>query len=130
MFGGPKTIFSAPKPKTLLQHTSHLLSRWLTHGGQPTFVMHLQVKRVGAGKGGAVSITMEDSGPGIPAAELGEVFKPSYRPAYARQRETGGAGLGLAIVKTCVEACGGTVQCRNRSPKGLEAEIRLPAAKG
>jgi len=52
--------------------------------------MHLQVKRVGAGKGGA--------------------------------------GLGLAIVKTCVEACGDTVQCRNRSPKGLEAEIRLPAA--
>jgi DNA-binding response OmpR family regulator len=28
-----------------------------------------------------------------------------------------------------VEACGGTVQCRNRSPKGLEAEIRLPPAK-
>jgi two-component system sensor histidine kinase CpxA len=91
--------------------------------------MHLQVKRVGAGKGGVVSITVADSGPGIPAADLEEVFKPFYRPEYARQREAGGAGLGLAIVKTCVEACGGTVQCRSRSPKGLKAEIRLPAAR-
>jgi two-component system sensor histidine kinase CpxA len=78
-------------------------------------------------KGGVVSISITDNGPGIPAAELEEVFKPFYRPEFARQRETGGVGLGLAIVKSCVEACGGTVQCRNRSPKGLEAEIRLPA---
>jgi two-component system sensor histidine kinase CpxA len=79
-------------------------------------------------KNGMVSIIVTDSGPGIPAAELDEVFKPFYRLELARQRETGGVGLGLAIVKTCVEACGGTVQCRNRSPKGLEVEIRLPAA--
>jgi signal transduction histidine kinase len=46
--------------------------------------MHLQVKRVGAGKGGVVLITVADSGPGIPAAELEEVFKPFYRPEYAR----------------------------------------------
>jgi two-component system sensor histidine kinase CpxA len=80
-------------------------------------------------KGGVVSITVADNGSGIPASELEEVFKPFYRPELARQRETGGVGLGLAIVRTCVEACGGTVKCRNRSPKGLEAEIRLPAAK-
>ena len=80
-------------------------------------------------KEGVVSITVADSGPGIPAAELEEVFKPFYRPELARQRETGGVGLGLAIVKTCVEACGGSVKCRNRSPKGLEVEIRLPAAR-
>jgi two-component system sensor histidine kinase CpxA len=80
-------------------------------------------------KNGMVSIVVADSGPGIPPAELEEVFKPFYRPELARQRETGGVGLGLAIVKTCVEACGGTVHCRNRSPKGLEVEIRLPAAK-
>jgi two-component system sensor histidine kinase CpxA len=84
----------------------------------------------GSEKEGMVSITVADNGPGIPAAELEEVFKPFYRPEFARQRETGGAGLGLAIVKTCVEACGGTVRCRNRSPKGLEVEIRLPAARG
>ena len=80
-------------------------------------------------KNGVVSITVGDNGPGIPEAELEEIFKPFYRPELARQRETGGVGLGLAIVRTCIEACGGTVGCRNRSPKGLEVEIRLPAAK-
>jgi two-component system sensor histidine kinase CpxA len=79
-------------------------------------------------KAGVVSITIADTGPGIPEAELEGVFKPFYRPEFARQRETGGVGLGLAIVRTCIEACGGTVQCRNRSPKGLEVEIRLLAA--
>ena len=76
-----------------------------------------------------VSITVTDHGPGIPEAELEAVFKPFYRPEYARQRETGGVGLGLAIVRTCIEACGGAVQCRNRSPRGFEVEIKLPIAQ-
>ena len=75
-----------------------------------------------------VSITVADLGPGIPEAELEAVFKPFYRPEYARQRETGGVGLGLAIVRTCIEACGGVVSCRNRPGKGLEVEIQLPKA--
>jgi two-component system sensor histidine kinase CpxA len=78
---------------------------------------------------GGVAITIADSGPGVPDSELEEIFKPFYRPEFARQRETGGAGLGLAIVKSCIEACGGSVACRNRSPKGLEVEMRLPAAQ-
>jgi two-component system sensor histidine kinase CpxA len=80
-------------------------------------------------KDGMVQISVTDQGPGIPEAELEAVFKPFYRPEDARQRETGGVGLGLAIVRTCIEACGGTVQCRNRSPKGLEVEIKLPMAQ-
>jgi two-component system sensor histidine kinase CpxA len=74
-----------------------------------------------------VSIRVSDQGPGVPDAEIEEIFKPFYRPEFARQRETGGSGLGLAIVKSCIEACGGMVRCRNRSPHGLEVEIRLPA---
>jgi two-component system sensor histidine kinase CpxA len=80
-------------------------------------------------KDGMVEITVADNGPGIPEAELEAVFKPFYRPEFARLRETGGVGLGLAIVRTCVEACGGVVQCRNRSPQGLEVEIKLSIAR-
>ena len=78
-------------------------------------------------KDGVVSITVADSGPSLPAMELAEVFEPFYGPEPARQWETDGVGLGLAIVKTCTRACGGIVKCRNRSPTGLEVEIRLPA---
>lgn len=79
--------------------------------------------------GRTILISVADQGPGIPEAELEAVFKPFYRPEDARQRETGGVGLGLAIVRTCIEACGGAVHCHNRSPKGLEVEIKLPMAQ-
>jgi two-component system, OmpR family, sensor histidine kinase CpxA len=74
---------------------------------------------------GSVSIYVTDNGPGLPEEELENVFKPFYRPEFARQRETGGAGLGLAIVRSCIEACGGSVCCRNRKPHGLEVEMTL-----
>lgn len=71
-------------------------------------------------------LTIADCGPGLPEMQLEEVFQPFYRPEAARTRETGGAGLGLAIVKSCVEACRGAVECRNRRPRGLEVILRLP----
>ena len=76
---------------------------------------------------GQVTITVADSGPGVPESELDKIFKPFYRPDEARQHETGGTGLGLAIVKSCVEACGGSVRCRNLRPSGLAVDIRLAA---
>jgi len=78
----------------------------------------------------SVSIVVADNGPGLPENELEQVFRPFYRPELARQRETGGVGLGLAIVKSCIEACGGTVECRNRKPRGFEVEIRLRNGAG
>ena len=79
-------------------------------------------------EGTAVTLTVTDCGPGLPEAELEEVFAPFYRPEASRTRESGGAGLGLAIVKSCVELCRGTVRCRNRAPSGLEVTIQLSAA--
>jgi two-component system, OmpR family, sensor histidine kinase CpxA len=72
-----------------------------------------------------VVISVSDSGPGLPRDELDRIFTPFYRLETSRNREHGGAGLGLAIVKSCVEACKGTVRCRNRQPAGLEVEVRL-----
>jgi two-component system sensor histidine kinase CpxA len=75
--------------------------------------------------GDTVQISVADRGPGVPAADLPRLFDPFYRVDASRDRATGGVGLGLAIVKTCVEACGGSVACRNREPSGLEVTIRL-----
>lgn len=69
-----------------------------------------------------------DSGPGVPAESLDQIFEPFYRLEYARDRESGGAGLGLAIVKSCIEACNGRVICRNLSPHGLEVCLVLTTA--
>ena len=72
-------------------------------------------------------INITDNGPGLSEECLPRIFDPFYRPELSRGRDTGGVGLGLAIVKTCVEACNGTVVCRNREPSGLEFTIHLDA---
>jgi two-component system sensor histidine kinase CpxA len=74
-------------------------------------------------------IRVTDSGPGVPEDSLDKIFAPFYRIDDARDRQTGGTGLGLAIVRTYIEACGGTVECRNRRPSGLEVRIQLPASR-
>lgn len=89
-----------------------------------------------AGNTGPVTITAEkkadrvflciaDGGPGVPEEALPLLFDPFFRVESSRSRDMGGAGLGLTIVKTCVEACGGTVGCRNRKPEGFEIVVRL-----
>jgi len=77
---------------------------------------------------GDVLIRICDSGPGVPEETLEKIFQPFYRLDESRNRRTGGAGLGLAIVKSCMDACGGTVACRNRKPSGLETMLRLKRA--
>jgi two-component system sensor histidine kinase CpxA len=76
----------------------------------------------------AVRIVVGDRGPGVPAAALARLGEPFFRPAAARDRDSGGTGLGLAIVRRCVASCGGSVAFRNREGGGFEAEIRLDAA--
>jgi signal transduction histidine kinase len=73
----------------------------------------------------AVILTVSDNGPGVAEEHLPHLFERFYRADAARSAHTGGAGLGLAIVKSCMEACGGTVACRNLQPKGFQVEIRL-----
>jgi two-component system sensor histidine kinase CpxA len=75
---------------------------------------------------GDVLITIADSGPGVPEESLDKIFAPFYRLDESRNRRTGGAGLGLAIVRSTMDACGGSVECRNRQPSGLETTLRVP----
>ena len=75
-----------------------------------------------------VALTVADHGPGVPPDAIDRLFDPFYRPEAARTRETGGTGLGLAIVKSCVEACGGRVNVRNRQGRGLELTFILRRA--
>ncbi|MEO7933554.1 MAG: HAMP domain-containing sensor histidine kinase [Chthoniobacterales bacterium] len=78
--------------------------------------------------GNEVILTVSDNGPGIPESALTQIFDPFFRVDLSRDRATGGTGLGLAITKSCVEACGGKVTCRNRTPHGLEMRFVLQAA--
>jgi two-component system sensor histidine kinase CpxA len=73
-----------------------------------------------------VRIEVRDHGPGLPESELSNIFRPFYRVAEARDRQSGGAGLGLAIAERVIRTHGGTISARNAVPKGLVVEISLP----
>ncbi|MGC4046155.1 MAG: ATP-binding protein [Armatimonas sp.] len=74
-----------------------------------------------------ISITIADSGEGIPEAEQPFIFDRLWRSDSSRARRTGGFGLGLAIVREIVEAHGGTIIAAPNSPTGTQFLIRFPS---
>jgi two-component system phosphate regulon sensor histidine kinase PhoR len=82
--------------------------------------------RLGAAQdNGTYTITVADSGPGIPTEDLTRVFERFYRVDKSRSRP-GGTGLGLAIVKHLVELHGGEAVAANRAEGGAVFTIKLP----
>jgi two-component system sensor histidine kinase CpxA len=75
---------------------------------------------------GAAMIEVNDCGPGIPEAELANVFRPFYRVDHARSATTGGFGVGLAITERAVRLHGGTIQALNRAQGGTSIRFRFP----
>lgn len=76
----------------------------------------------------AVVLRVEDTGSGIPPADLPHIFERFYRADKARTREQGGTGLGLSIVKHIVQLHGGTVSAESKYGGGTAIILRLPTA--
>ena len=83
-----------------------------------------------AERDGAAVLTVDDDGPGIPAAERRRVLERFVRLDDARARDAGGSGLGLAIVAELVAAHGGTVGVAGSPLGGARVEVSLPCAAG
>jgi two-component system osmolarity sensor histidine kinase EnvZ len=77
-------------------------------------------------RGDAVEIMVDDDGPGIPADDREDVFKPFFRLEGSRNQETGGVGLGLTIARDVVHGHGGDLALDEAPGGGLRACIRLP----
>lgn len=65
---------------------------------------------------GGVVLQVRDEGPGIPEAELEEIFTKFHR-LDSGDRKRPGTGLGLAVCRGFVEAMGGTITASNRSDR-------------
>jgi signal transduction histidine kinase len=78
--------------------------------------------------GEEIVLSVEDSGSGIPAAEIGQIFDRFTRVGTGRSRQTGGFGLGLAVVKAIAEAHHGSVQVRSTVGQGSVFELFIPAS--
>jgi signal transduction histidine kinase len=73
-----------------------------------------------------VTLTVDDSGIGVPEQDMPHIFDRFYRVDKARSREAGGSGLGLSIVRDTVLALGGAVTAESRREGGMRFRVRLP----
>jgi signal transduction histidine kinase len=96
----------------------NLLENAHRHGAPPTEV---RIARDAAG----ATITVWDSGVGVPTAEFENVFQPFYRPKGGGNR--GGTGLGLALVRQIARHHGGDARCKSMDDGRSCFVVTLPA---
>jgi signal transduction histidine kinase len=81
----------------------------------------------GTSRAGAV-LSVTNSGPDIPDAEVGRLFQPFQRFGPRPARRDGGHGLGLSIVRAIAIAHGATVTARPRPGGGLAIDVTFPSS--
>lgn len=78
-----------------------------------------------AERNGSVTVTVADTGCGIPKEALPHIFEKFYQADSSHA--TKGNGLGLPLVKKITELCGGNVDVRSEPGKGTEFTVTLKA---
>jgi signal transduction histidine kinase len=97
----------------------NLLENARRHGLPPTLV------RI-ANAGGVATLDVRDSGPGLPASEFENVFRPFYR--RANSPNPAGTGLGLALVRQIARRHGGEARCAMFEDGRSGFVVTLPTA--
>ena len=73
-----------------------------------------------------IVLTVQDTGVGIPAAELPNLFKRFHRVHGSRSRTHEGTGIGLALVQELVRLHEGAIDVHSEQGQGTTFSVRLP----
>jgi two-component system heavy metal sensor histidine kinase CusS len=123
--GGAVALIDADLVARLVHHVLDNAVRYTPIGG----TVAVTVEPIALG--GGTRIVVENSGPGIAAADLPHVFEPFYRADAARTRTNGhgstSAGLGLALVAAIARVHGGAARASSDPERGTRIEVDLPA---
>jgi len=118
-----------PKAKIDWQRISqvlhNLLENAVSHTGEGGTIVVAAARQ-----GHWVEVSVADTGEGIPAADLPNVFERFYRVDRSRARATGGSGLGLTIAKRMVEAHGGKIEAQSKLGRGSRFSFTVPVSGG
>jgi two-component system, OmpR family, osmolarity sensor histidine kinase EnvZ len=93
-------------------------------GNARRYGSHIWVTALASATG--TDILIDDDGPGIPAAERENVFRPFFRLDASRNPQTGGVGLGLTIARDVARGHGGDLTLEESPQGGLRVCLRLP----
>ncbi|WP_112500357.1 response regulator [Agrobacterium sp. lyk4-40-TYG-31] len=72
------------------------------------------------------TLTVEDTGTGIPASELPRLFERFHRVEGAKGRSFEGSGIGLALVQELVKLHGGTIDVTSEEGRGTTFTVTIP----
>jgi len=82
--------------------------------------------RIFLSKMNEVVIEIEDTGIGIPKADIEHIFDRFYRADKARGKDSGGVGLGMSIAKQIINLHQGQITIQSKINKGTKISIILP----
>lgn len=112
-------------PELVGRMVDHLLDNALRYTPLDGTI-RVQLEPLTAGRG--VRFAVENTGPGIAAADLPHLFEPFYRADAARTRsEDGGTGLGLALVASIAQLHGGAARAASVAGQRTRFEVDIPA---
>jgi signal transduction histidine kinase len=106
-------------PQRMGEVLSNLIAnalRYTPRGG----LIGIRYMAIPGGGEGRAAVSVTDSGPGIPAEDLPNIFDRFYKSS-----DSGGMGLGLSIAKYLVEAHGGTIKAESETGKGTTISFSL-----
>jgi PAS domain S-box-containing protein len=111
--GYPRLTADATMMKRVLVNLVQNAVQAMPNGGSLT--LKTEAKR------GKVTVSVEDTGEGIPDEAKDKIFKPLFTT------KSKGQGFGLAVVKRLVEAQGGTISFKSKMGKGTKFTVEFPS---
>ena len=120
--GGARIMATADELFQILYNLVENAIKYNRPGGSVTLTVGREAENV--------KIVVEDTGIGIPDADLPYIFDRFYRVEKSRDRDEGGTGLGLSIVKSTAVRHGGDVTAQRRPEGGMRFTVTFPAYVG
>jgi signal transduction histidine kinase len=122
VYDGPQHAMATVRPDDLHRGVTNLVENAVKFGAETTLRL--------IAESDAMTIEVEDDGPGISDARKDTMLEPFVRGDEARTMdEASGFGLGLSIARSIVLAHGGELSLNDRAPHGLTVRIRLPVGQ-
>jgi len=103
----------------------NLLSNALKFTENGTITLKAAVLQAADGAG-ELTVSVTDTGIGIPAAEHSRIFQRFYTQEKSYDRKASGAGLGLAICKQLLDIMEGTIEVESTDGAGSAFHVRIP----